>query len=205
MIRRREFLPRFSAARRRVAACGAGAAAGDAGGRISSQHSRGRLRPSAGSSAAGLREGGYDRGPQRRNRISWAEMRQLDRPVGAWPQLIHKPVAVIVGNGTAAPAKAATTTAPIVFVTGSDPSRKGCSPASTGPAATSPASASCLAGVRENGWSCCDNWCPARRRSAPGRSGTNARRGRSGARLEAAAQAVRAAAFRGRNIEPIAT
>ena len=61
-----------------------------------------------------------------------------DRLAAVVTELIRRPVAVIVGNVVAAvAAKAATTTVPIVFATGSDPVKTASSPVSTGRVATS--------------------------------------------------------------------
>ena len=73
----------------------------------------------------GLSEGGYDVGRNVAIEYRWGN-EQRDRLPALAAELIRKPVAVIVCNGIAAvPAKAATATVPIVFVTGSDPVRDG--------------------------------------------------------------------------------
>src|SRR5215467_1909830 len=73
----------------------------------------------------GLRETGYVEGQNVAIEYRSAED-HLNRLPALVADLIRRPVAVIVGNHNAAlAAKAATTTVPIVFVTGSDPIRDG--------------------------------------------------------------------------------
>ena len=74
---------------------------------------------------AGLSQSGYDVGRNVAIEYRFAN-EQRDRLTALAAELIRKPVAVIVGNTEAAQvAKAATTTVPIVFVTGTDPVRDG--------------------------------------------------------------------------------
>jgi putative ABC transport system substrate-binding protein len=89
----------------------------------------------------GLKEAGFDEGQDVAIEYRSAE----DQPTVPLlvADLLRRQVALIVGNTPSAlAAKAASTTVPIVFVTGATRSAMASSPASPGPAATSPVSAS---------------------------------------------------------------
>ena len=74
---------------------------------------------------AGLRESGYEVGRNVAIEYRWGDD-QTDRLPALVDELVRKPVAAIVANGVAvASVKAATTTVPVVFVTGTDPVRDG--------------------------------------------------------------------------------
>jgi putative ABC transport system substrate-binding protein len=73
----------------------------------------------------GLKEVGFVEGQNVTIEYRWAE-NQLDRLPVLVADLVHLPVAVIVVNAPAAhAAKGATTTVPIIFLTGADPVRDG--------------------------------------------------------------------------------
>ena len=73
----------------------------------------------------GLKEAGYVEGQNVATEYRFAE-NDRDKLTALVKDLIHRPVAVIVGNlVTALAAKAASTTVPIVFATGTDPVKDG--------------------------------------------------------------------------------
>jgi hypothetical protein len=90
-----------------------------------------RIAPSADSGylvaafRQGLKEGGFVEGQDYGIEYRWAD-NQLDRLPALVADLLHRQVALIVGNTPSAlAAKAATKTVPIVFVIGGDPVKDG--------------------------------------------------------------------------------
>jgi putative tryptophan/tyrosine transport system substrate-binding protein len=109
-----------------VAAHSGGAAAGNAGDRVPHPTSPDTQADRLRAFRQGLKETGHIEGENVTIAYRWAE-NQIDRVPELVAELVHRKVAVIatVGDQTALAAKAATTTIPIVFVTGEDPVRLG--------------------------------------------------------------------------------
>jgi putative ABC transport system substrate-binding protein len=110
----------------RVAAGRTRAAGGDAHDRVPPEFDACRRdKPHGRAFRQGLKETGYVEGQNVATEYRFAE-NDRDKLTALVRDFIHRPVAVIVGNLVAAlAAKAASTTVPIVFATGSDPVKDG--------------------------------------------------------------------------------
>ena len=109
-----------------MAACGAGAAAGDPGDRVSRLRSLDVVRERLRAFRQGLRDIGYIEGENLTIVYRFAE-NQVERLPALATELVRRPVAVIAtsGDDVALVAKAATATIPIVFIVSQDPVRLG--------------------------------------------------------------------------------
>jgi hypothetical protein len=158
--------------RSRVAACGVGAAAGVAGGRI-----RQRGSPDCGVGLLAvfhkaLGETGYVEGRNVTIECHLLED-QFDRLPALMADVVRSRVAVITTNGGAASiaAKTATATIPIVFGVGEDPVKLGLVASSPGQAATRQASIFSTGNWRPSSWDCSVSWCQGRSRCPAKQSG----------------------------------
>jgi putative tryptophan/tyrosine transport system substrate-binding protein len=117
-----------------MAAGGKGAAADDAGGRISERWCGRPRRAYVAAFRRGLTERGYVEGRNVESLFKWVEGHYDLLPAFA-TELVQRRVAVIVtsGNAAARAAQSATATIPIVFVNGSDPVELGIVPSLSRP------------------------------------------------------------------------
>jgi putative tryptophan/tyrosine transport system substrate-binding protein len=113
----------------------------------------------------GLKEAGFVEGQNFAIEFRWADD-QIDRVPALAAELIHLPVAVMVGNlAPSLAAKAATATVPIVFVTGGDPVRDGMVTSMNRPGGNVTGVSFLTGEVGRSDWSCCASLCPRRRQS----------------------------------------
>ena len=152
-MRRREFIAFSWQQFSRLAAGDAGAAAGDADDRVSQQCIGRWVRDLCARILPGLERRRLRRRRERRNRVSLAEG-QYNRLPALAADLVRRKVDVIAANSAMLPARAATTTIPIVFNTSLDPVQLGLV-ASLSRAAMSPASSSSAANSDPSACSCC--------------------------------------------------
>jgi putative ABC transport system substrate-binding protein len=100
----------------------------------------------------GLNDAGFSEGKNVAIEFHWAE-NQFDRlPAMASEVIARRPVVIVSNTLAAIHVKAATTTIPIVFTTGSDPVRDGLVASLNRRAATSPAWFLSAATSAQNGW-----------------------------------------------------
>ena len=127
-MKRREFITLLGGIAACMAARGARAAAGDAGGRVPDQPGATMTEPNlADAFRRGLSEAGYVEGRNVAIEYRFAE-NQHDRLPALAADLVGRKVAVIAATGggnSILAAKAATTTIPIVFTIGGDPVQEG--------------------------------------------------------------------------------
>ena len=102
----------------------------------------------------GLADDGYVEGQNVTIEYRYAD-NEVDRLSMLAADLVRRQVTVIVCNGDAAAARAATATIPIVFATGEDPVRQGLITHLGRPTRTSPAQRSSVAASSvQNAWNC---------------------------------------------------